>query len=319
MKSIRIITLVLWGWCGFLFAQPEGTPEDWLQRMASALRGLNYQISFVVLQPNGEFEPYLWRHALVDDIEMEHLSLQNGPGREIVRVDDLVSYFEPNVPAFSLRSDVINGPLPAELFRNPHALEHAYDYVMIGRSRISGRSAQQIRIVSKDKSRYGFNLWLDQESGLLLKLDMTDVQGEVLEQVQVTSLQVTAEPDEYFSRIEKSKLPELVEMSDTGPLPIRWQIGWLPEGMQILRRDIHRLPMTGQMVEYAMLSDGLVDVSVYLQAVDPGTSENGWLRYGANTLLSLQQGALEVTVVGKVPPQTASTIANSITLVKGND
>lgn len=319
MKIYRLLTLALWGWCCLVYAQPGGSAEDWLQKMASALRSLNYEISYVVLQPNGEFEPYLWRHALVDGVEMEHLSLQNGPGREIVRVGDLVSYFEPNVPAFTLRSDLINGPLPSELFRKPHALDHAYDFVMIGRSRVSGRSAQQLRIVSKDKSRYGFNLWLDQETGLLLKLDMTDVQGDVLEQVQVTSLQVTAEPDDYFFRIEKAKLPELIDVSDTPQTPSRWQIGWMPQGMQLLRRDIHRLPMTGQLVEYALLSDGMVDVSVYLQAVAPGSSENGWLRFGANTLLSIQQGGVEVTVVGKVPPQTASSIANSITLVQGHD
>lgn len=293
-------------------AQSTDSAEAWLQKMAGSLKSLNYQISFVLLQANGNFEPYLWRHAVLDGVEMEHLSLQNGPGREIVRVGDQVSYFEPNVPAYSLQSEVINGPLPVELLRKPQLLGGSYEVVMVGRSRISGRPAQQLRIVSKDKSRYGFNLWLDQETGLILKLDMMSMEGEPLEQAQVTSLHVTEQPDAYFSRIEVGKLPEMISVPDISEHPRSLQIGWLPVGMTEVRRDMHRLPLTGQVVDYVMLSDGLVDVSVYRQSVDPGSSENGWLKYGANTLISLQKGNHEITVVGKLPPQTASAIANSV-------
>ncbi|WP_102795685.1 MucB/RseB C-terminal domain-containing protein [Bowmanella denitrificans] len=299
-------------------SQSDDSAQAWLDKMASALKQLNYQISFVLIQANGGFEPYLWRHAVMEGIEVEHLSLQNGPGREIVRIGDHVSYFEPNVPAYAIRSANINGPLPVTLFRQPELLQNAYDFVMVGRSRVSGRSAQQIRIVSKDKSRYGFNLWLDQDSGLILKLDMMNLQGEPLEQVQVTSLHVTPEPDEYFSRIEAAKMPQAVHLPDLDSTTAKWQVNWLPVGMVEVRRDMHRLPLTGQMVDYVMLSDGLVDVSLYLQVVDPGSSENGWLKYGANTLLSLQKGPVEITVVGKLPPQTASAIANSVQIV-GNE
>ncbi|WP_232848394.1 MucB/RseB C-terminal domain-containing protein [Bowmanella yangjiangensis] len=310
-----------WLWCVVfscfsVVAQPDDSAQAWMDKMAAALKQLNYQISFVLVQPNGGFEPYLWRHAIEDGVEVEHLSLQNGPGREIVRIGDLVSYFEPNVPAYSIRSTSINGPLPVTLFRQPELLNNSYDFVVVGRSRVAGRSAQQIRIVSKDRSRYGYNLWLDQDTGLLLKLDMMNLQGEPLEQVQVTSLHVTPEPDEYFSRIEAEKMPDVVLLNEAEPVPGHWKVNWLPAGMVEVRRDMHRLPLTGKMVDYIMLSDGLIDVSLYLQAVEPGASENGWLKYGANTLLSLQKGPLEITVVGKLPPQTANAIANSVQYIE---
>lgn len=314
MGCLRALTLLLLVVGMPLSAQQqEDGAKAWLDRMAWSLRNLNYQISFVLLYPNGDFEPYTWRHALINGKEMEHLSLLNGPGREIVRVADKVSYFEPNVPPYSLHSNVINGPIPAELFRQPSNLARGYDFVMVGTSRISGRLAQQLRIVSKDKSRYGYNLWLDKQTALILRLDMLNMQGEPLEQIQVTSMEVNDEPDDYFSRIETEKMPQQIVLASRSQ-EADWQFDWLPTGMTEVRRGAHRLPLTGQWVDYMMLSDGLVDVSVYLQKIDRGPAENGWLQQGSNTLLSLQVGQMEVTVVGKLPPQTASSIAKSINL-----
>jgi len=101
------------------FAQEEATdktattsyPADgaqaWLAKMSDAVKSLNYTISFVLLKPGVDSQPYLWRHGVdVDGIEMEQLNLLNGPGREVVRIGSKVSYFEPNVPPYSLQSSM---------------------------------------------------------------------------------------------------------------------------------------------------------------------------------------------------------------------
>ena len=310
--------------CSFsLQAQQESTqtqsnmaaahPADaWLAKMSNAISTLNFQASFVVLNPGAESQPYMWRHGVNEDgVEMEQLSLLNGPGKEIVRIGQQVSYFEPNVPPYSLRSDTINGPLPSVLFHNPLSLYNGYDFIMVGRGRISGRAAQQIRIVSKDKNRFGFSLWLDQETGLLLKLNMVDLKGQLVEQIQVTELQVTEQPHEYFSRIELAKLPEILDFGQSQIPRLNWNIEFMPQGMKVVKQDLHRLPVTGDVVEYMMLSDGLIDVSVYLQK-DTKLSEDVLLRHESNTYLSRNEGNLSVTVIGKLPAQTANAIASSI-------
>ena len=82
-----------------------------------------------------------------------------------------------------------------------------------------------------------------------------------------------------------------------------------------VKRDIHRLPITGLSVEYVMLSDGLVDVSIYMrESQNDGINQDILLRHESDTLLTLNQGKLNVTVVGKLPPETANHIANSIHL-----
>lgn len=287
----------------------------WINKMAFSLRNLNYNASFMLMRSRSDFEPYHWRHGVVDGIEMEHLSLLNGPGREVVRIGDRISFFEPNVPAYTIISEVIDGPIPSQLLIDPSKLSASYDFILVGRSRVSGRAAQQIRIVSKGNYRYGYILWLDQETALPLRLDMQDLQGQTIEQLQVTSLEITEQAHEYFSRVKQQKLPPLVVPNKPTASQSRISVGWLPLGMEEVRRDIHLLPVTREPVDYVMLSDGLVDISVYLQRMGDKALQKGWLAHGSSTLLSTQVGEYEVTVIGKLPPKTAKTIAESIQIL----
>jgi sigma-E factor negative regulatory protein RseB len=282
--------------------------------MADAVASLNYTISFVLLKPGVDSQPYVWRHAINElGVAMEQLNLLNGPGKEVVRIGNKVSYFEPNVPPYTLQSSSINGPFPSELFQHPEKLAIGYDFVMIGRSRISGRSAQQIRIVSKDKSRYGLNVWLDQETGLLLKMNMFNKDAQLLEQIQVTGLQVTKDPDPFFAKIEPEMLPEVIKINHSMVSGSKWAISYLPIGMDIVKRGLRRMSGVGEVVEYLMLSDGLIDVSVYIHEpknVKPTNNLLGTIQ--SDTLLTIQHGDLNVTVIGKLPAGTANAIAKSI-------
>jgi sigma-E factor negative regulatory protein RseB len=282
--------------------------------MSEAVKSLNYTISFILLKPGVDSQPYLWRHGVNDSgLEMEQLNLLNGPGREVVRIGNKVSYFEPNVPPYSLQSSIINGPFPSEFFQSPERLMLGYEFIMVGRSRISGRAAQQIRIISKDKSRFGLNVWLDQETGLLLKMNLVGQESQLLEQIQVTGLQVTKEPDPFFAKIEPGMLPEVVSFSPSTPLNSPWAINYLPKGMTIVKRDLRRLSGSGEVVEYIMLSDGLVDISVYLQ--DRGNNKPQDNLVGtvqSDTLLTIEHGELNITIIGKLPANTANAIAKSI-------
>jgi sigma-E factor negative regulatory protein RseB len=293
---------------------PADSAQAWLTKMSHATQSLNYSITFVLLKPEVDSQPYLWRHGVnADGIEMEELNLLNGAGKKALRVGKTVSYFEPNVPPYSLLSSVVNGPFPSQFFRNPEKLFIGYDFVMVGRSRISGRPAQQIRIISKDKTRYGLNVWLDQETGLLLKMNMFNLKNQLLEQIQVTGLQVTEQPDPFFSKIEASMLPEAVSIEQNKLSRSPWKVTYLPVGMTMVKRELRRLPITAEMVEYVMLSDGLVDISLYLQeSGETKASGNIVGTSQADTLFTVQSGPLNITIIGKIPAATANAIASSI-------
>ncbi|WP_421131934.1 MucB/RseB C-terminal domain-containing protein [Alteromonas sp. A079] len=296
---------------------PQGdevmSTSQWLARLSNAVRTTNFELSFVQSRAGSETIPFLWRHGILDDgTQVEQLNLQNGPGREQIRVNDVVSVFEPDVSPYSFRSQFVNGPIPSELLYSPENLKTAYEFVSVGRARIAGRPAQQIRIISRDNTRFSYQLWLDEATGMLLKLNMLDVKGGVLEQIQVTSLNVTPEPNEYFSRINNALLPGPMVLTRKQAQEHQWDVGYLPVGMKEVRHDTRRLALTGQVVEYKMFSDGLVDISVYVQRAQDAVGEDMVLRNDLSTFLTLTDGKAQVTVVGEIPLQTANAIATSL-------
>lgn len=293
-------------------SNPYNTVQ-WLSQLQRVISSANFQVTFVQTIAGKETVPYLWRHGILEDgTEVEQLSLQNGPGRELIRINDVVSVFEPDVQPYSLHSNHINGPIPSALVYHPEELLEAYEFVPVGRARVAGRPAQQIRIVSRDNTRFGYQLWLDEESGMLLKLNMLDLQGTLLEQIQVTAFAINPEPSDYFSRINPSSLPKPMAMGTSQTREHSWDIGYMPAGMREIKQDTRRLALTGQVVEYKLLSDGLVDVSVYVQPAEDALGGDLALRNELSTFLTLTDGKAQVTIVGEIPLQTAKAIATSL-------
>jgi sigma-E factor negative regulatory protein RseB len=85
----------------------------------------------------------------------------------------------------------------------------------------------------------------------------------------------------------------------------------------IVKRDLRRLSGSAEVVEYIMLSDGLVDVSVYLQQRDNNQPQNNLVgTVQSDTLLTIEHGDLNITIIGKLPATTANAIAKSIQRIK---
>ncbi|QPG06518.1 MucB/RseB C-terminal domain-containing protein [Salinimonas marina] len=293
--------------------------RSWLQKLAQMVATQNFHVAFVQARAGQETIPWLWRHGVMaDGTVMEQLNLQNGPGQEQIRVGQVVSVFEPDVPPYSVRSGAIHGPIPAMLLNQPARLEQAYKFVTVGRARISGRTAQQLRIISRDNTRFSYQLWLDETTGMLLKLDTVDLQGNVLEQIQVTSFEVTDKPHDYFSKVNQSSLPQPMAGRRGQSQQHNWQVGFLPKGMVEVSQNVRRLALTGQAVEHKLFSDGLVDVSVYVQSAKQAIGSDLALRHDLNTFLTFTSGAAQVTVVGEIPLKTANAMAQSLTLSKEN-
>lgn len=68
-----------------------------------------------------------------------------------------------------------------------------------------------------------------------------------------------------------------------------------------------------------MFSDGLVDVSVYVQPAEDALGGDIALRNEVSTFLTLKAGKAQVTILGEIPLQTAKAIATSISSVNKNN
>jgi sigma-E factor negative regulatory protein RseB len=265
---------------------------------------------------NNQAQPYHWFHG-VDESgqELEILSLLNGPRRDILRKGNIVSYIEPELPPYSVSSQKISGPIPAILAGDISQLETIYDFVSVGRSRILGRPAQLIRIESKNAHRYAYWLWLDQQSSMLLKLSIVTKQGQPLEHIQFTHLDITDKPSESVLQLHETDLPVLVDIPvDYQKQQLLWDVNWLPEGFKQINSNRHKISLTKQPVEFMLFSDGLIDISIYVNASKEKQRNTDFAKDGATLVLNQVNEGIEVSIVGKIPSKTAKKIADSITI-----
>ena len=287
--------------------------SKWLDSLSNSLRTLNFTTSFVVVK-NNKAEPYHWYHGVNDEgVELEIFSSLNGPRKDILRHGEIVSYIAPDLPPYSINSEQAVSPIPSILRQDHRSLDKNYNVVSVGKSRVLGRSAQLIRIESKDDYRYGYWVWLDQHSTLLLKIAIVSEQGNILEQIQFTHLEISADLNENLTKLESTQLPEVIEFPqsfyENKPA---WEVQWLPEGFNYIRSNKHRISLTKTPVEFMLFSDGLVDISVYVNTSAQQERNAEHVNDGATLALNQVNNGIEISVVGKIPASTAQAIANSI-------
>ncbi len=317
MKKLLISALALFSLIPTQASAEENSAEALLLQMNQASQQLNYELSYMLIKKNS-IEPLVYRHARVDDAHLAHLVYLSGPVREVIRRGEEISYIEPGVEPFSIRSGEMIAPLIPLLDSDIRQLKTYYDFVLMGRAREAGSASQVVRIVPKDGTRYSYMLWVDEKSALPLRADLVDRDGEVLEQFRTVSYSVNDKIAGVMEHLNDVTLPKVITLPQSKTEASFWQVGWVPDGFQ--PRHLHRYKMmkVDKLVESQMFSDGLFNFSVYVSDSGDESELSGQLvRQGRRTLQTYVKGNKEITVVGDIPPETAKRIALSVVFNAG--
>lgn len=290
--------------------------QQWFNRMADALRHLDFEATLVQAQGQ-RLQPLVWFHGSYDhDTDLELLIYLNGADMRALRIGDQSYYYSAGgTHAYTLQSNVTFGLIPPAFYRPFSNISEHYQVIASGGMRVTGRNAQYLRLISRDNHRYHYDLWVDRETGMLLKLQMMTPQGEVLEQLQLTSFAVTNElPEPLIDLGSFQQPPRMYASAETYPVKFALQPQWLPEGFEqrvATHRVLHdtRLP-----TDYYLYTDGLTEVSIYItdaqiQNLPPLVIQ------GPDSMVNLRVEGHAVTVVGKVPVDTLRLIAERTAIV----
>jgi sigma-E factor negative regulatory protein RseB len=281
-----------------------------LQQMSSASRSLDYELAYISISKQG-IESLRYRHAVIDDQPLGQLLHMDGPRREVLQRGGGISYFEPGLEPFTLSGDHIVDALPAIVFADFNYLAKYYDFISVGRTRISDRPCDVLRVVARDGSRYSYVVWMDTETKLPLRVDLLDRDGDTLEQYRVISVVVGDQVKGVMQGLLKANLPPLLSLPAAENVTLNWTTGWLPAGVNEVARNRRKLPNVTEPVESRLYSDGLFSFSVN---ISPSGSNAGqqFYRQGRRTIQTETRSGNEITVVGELPPSTAKRIADSV-------
>jgi sigma-E factor negative regulatory protein RseB len=88
----------------------------------------------------------------------------------------------------------------------------------------------------------------------------------------------------------------------------------VPAGFELTRTIMRVSPMRASVVEHYVYSDGLASVSVFVEAIEKGSSVriNGVNTMGAVHAFGREMNGHQITVVGEVPSQTVDLIGMSV-------
>ncbi|HCH02555.1 MAG TPA: sigma-E factor regulatory protein RseB [Vibrio sp.] len=320
MKKILISTWLLFS----LFSQAASaedvkpSAEALLLKMSEASKTLNYELSYILVRKNS-IEPLIYRHAIENDKNLAHLVYLSGPVREVIRRGDEISYIEPGLDPFSIRSGNMVAPLIPLIDSDIKDLSNIYDFVKIGRSREAGAACQVVRVVPKDGQRYSYIVWIDERTHLPLRADLVERNGEVLEQYRTISYAVSDHIATILDGLNSAKLPDVLTLPKSRNMDANWQVNWVPNGFEANSLNRYRMPLTDTIVESQLYSDGLFNFSVYVSDMKSTDSKPLAYRQGRRTLQTFVKDNREISVIGDIPPSTAKRIADSVTFNnKGN-
>jgi len=310
---------------GWTDSSPRALKEarQWLERMIEATQTLNYEGTFIYIQgPHVESMRII--HGSGPNGERQRLFSLNGPPREVVVANNHVVCLLPRQQATFPGSDYQRSPFPLSIPRELGRLESHYAFEMLGEDRIAGLDTQVIAIKPRDAWRFGYRLWLDEGNGLLLRSALLSEQGQPMEQLMFTDLQVKPHIDESAFQSPAappeaaliSGEPGNPEPSSPAGEPVAesaWRVGPLPEGFAKVLHNRFTEASGGHPTEHLVFADGLATISVFLEKLDhqPPLLQ-GQSRLGSMNAFGTVIAGHQVLVVGEVPAATVQRIATSI-------
>lgn len=293
---------------------------DWLVKTSLAPRHYNFKGTFIYYA-DGYIETSRVVHKVDETGEHERIEVLDGKSRIVFRNNDEMKCYLPDNKKIYTEKRWFRKFFPDLLPQPSKRIYDSYD-IEIGKiQRVVGYNSQLVKLLPKDNLRYGYRLWIEIESGLLLKVAVID-KDEIIEQFAFADVEIGQDIDtdvmddgsvDFTDDWKTEELSTYVLAEGE----LNWHLGVLPEGFRKItemRRSLMGKPM---LVDHIVLSDELASVSVFIEPVDKKTASPMPGFYSSRGAINIYVRELEdkkITTVGEVPLNTIKLIGDAVNL-----
>lgn len=286
-----------------------------LMRMAEAMRSQAYE-GTLVYEHGDRIESMAIVHGHIDGREFERLRVLNGEPFEIIREGEKVTCVWPAERRMLVdqRPGDLLAPKPP---RDLRSLPAHYRAELGGMARVAGREARILLIEGEDGYRYGYRMWIDSQTGLLLRSDLVGGENVVYERIMFTNIQPldTVERERFEPSLEGEEYSRHGNPSadSTRLEDPEWELTDLPPGFRLVSHHNQAMPPHGEAVQHSVYTDGLASVSIFVEPADTDAMPlRGLSRMGAVHAFGREIDGHQVTAVGEVPAATVKHIARGV-------
>ncbi|HWH80701.1 MAG TPA: MucB/RseB C-terminal domain-containing protein [Burkholderiaceae bacterium] len=303
---------------------PAREVRSWLLRIHEAASHRNFQGTFVV-SGGGSVSSARIAHFCEGPNQFERSEALDGQARRVYRHNEVVTTLWPGTKVALVEQRDSLAQFPALLQAGDDHIAEFYDVRAQGVERVAGREANVLVVKPRDALRYGYRLWADQASGLLLRADVLGERGAVLESSAFSDVSIGVKPQpetvlqpmkrlDGYRVVRPALTPTQLEAegwSMRRSVPGFRQVSCVKRPMDAAGR-VEAAVREPQVLQ-AIFSDGLTYVSVFIEPFDPQRHTRPMLAsVGPTQTLMQQQGDWWVTVVGDVPPATLRVFASGL-------
>jgi sigma-E factor negative regulatory protein RseB len=294
--------------------------NDWLMRMHEASKKRAYVGTFVVSSGAAMTSAKIW-HVCEGNQQMERVEMLTGAPRSIFRHNDQVLTFMPDHKLVRSEKRESLGLFPELLESADSHIADFYKVRQEGLDRVAGVEANIVTLLPKDRLRFGYRVWTERKSGLVVKLQTLDVDGKLLEQAAFSELEIDAPVKmdklvQMMGKVEGYRIEKPVLVKTTASAE-----GWalkVPvagfKSMSCYKRPVAAVNGTpaGEPLQW-IFSDGLASVSIFVEPLDRQRQyRESTLSMGATQTMTRLLDPYWITVMGEVPMTTLLLFANGL-------
>lgn len=293
--------------------------NEWLMRMHEASRQRAYMGTLVVSAGASMSASRIW-HVCDGEQQMERVDTLTGAPRTTIRRNNEVITFDLDAKTARVEKRESLGVFP-ELLRTPsNVIPEFYGVSEAGTERVAGHLADVVEIRPKDALRFGYRIWSEKKTGLVVKLQTLSEQGAVLEQMAFSELQLDAPVSmAKLNRIMKDTRGYSVQNSSLRKTTAEaegWRLkapvpGFMP--MSCHTRDAADPDGKAAAPMQWVFSDGLASVSLFVEPFDGQRhgAEKATVS-GATHSVARRLDGYWVTAVGEVPSATLRRFSGAL-------
>lgn len=248
--------------------------------------------------------------------QFERIDALDGQMRRVLRHNDLVTTVWPHSRvALVEHRDAVMTSFPSLLHGSDPGVADRYELRVLGNERVAGYEARVLQLRPRDGNRYGYRLWAERDSGLLLRAEVIGERDEVLEAAAFSEITigVRPQPEQVLAAMKKLDGYRVVK-----PAPVATTLeheGWVSRAavpgfrpISIVKRPLDATAggdAASAQVLQATWSDGLSSVSVFIEPYQPERhTQELSTSIGATQTLMRRQQDWWITVMGDVPAAT---------------
>jgi sigma-E factor negative regulatory protein RseB len=302
------------------------TNQEALVRLAlihDAPGKLNFTGTFVFSTAGGAMSSARMAHYCEGKDQFERIDSLDGPARQVLRHNQQVHTVWPQdrLVVFEQRDDY--SAFPALLMRPDAQILHHYEVLTRGQERVAGHVANVIQLIPRDGYRYGYRLWSDSSSDLLLRADVLGQRNELLESSAFSDVTIGVKSQPRFV------LDAIKKLGNYRFIPSRLNAttldshGWMMRAavpgfrqLSCFTRPLHDSSHAGDAQAQTLqvvYSDGITYLSLFIEPFDGRRHENPSSSvFGATRTLSRRHADWWITAVGGVPAATLRAFAEGL-------